>query len=145
MGKRANGFNRYVWSSATCSNRPILSWWLPMSQLNICKHKAISNCYGDWIHYNDVIMNTMSSQYTSLRLFTQLFIQTQIKGNIKAPPHWPLCGEFTGEFSAQMASNAENVSIWWRHHVWLQCHMSFITQRTYRVTIIKQTMFAKGR
>ena len=24
----------------------------------------------------------------------------------------------TGEFYAQMASNAENVSIWWRHHVW---------------------------
>ena len=22
----------------------------------------------------------------------------------------------TGEFPAQMASNAENVSIWWRHH-----------------------------
>ena len=22
----------------------------------------------------------------------------------------------TGEFSAQMASNAESVSIWWRHH-----------------------------
>ena len=36
----------------------------------------------------------------------------QIKENIKAPPHWPLCG-----FPAQMASNAENVSIWWRHHV----------------------------
>ena len=25
----------------------------------------------------------------------------------------------TGEFPAQMASNAENVSIWWRHHVLL--------------------------
>ena len=24
----------------------------------------------------------------------------------------------TGEFPAQMDSNAENVSIWWRHHVW---------------------------
>ena len=24
----------------------------------------------------------------------------------------------TGEFPAQMASNAENVSIWWRHHVY---------------------------
>ena len=24
---------------------------------------------------------------------------------------------WTGEFPAQMASNAENVSIWWRHHV----------------------------
>ena len=32
--------------------------------------------------------------------------------------HWPLCGNSpgTGEFPAQMASNAENVSIWWRHH-----------------------------
>ena len=28
----------------------------------------------------------------------------------------------TGEFPAQMASNAENVSIWWRHHVsWPLC------------------------
>ena len=25
--------------------------------------------------------------------------------------------QVTGEFPAQMASNAENVSIWWRHHV----------------------------
>ena len=31
------------------------------------------------------------------RLFTQPFIQTQIKENIKAPRHWPLCGEFTGD------------------------------------------------
>ena len=44
------------------------------------------------------------------RLFTQPFIQTQIKENIKAPRHWPLCGEFTG------ASNAENITIWWRHN-----------------------------
>ena len=29
----------------------------------------------------------------------------------------------TGEFPAQMASNAENVSIWWRHHVW--CHTNW--------------------
>ena len=30
-----------------------------------------------------------------------------------------LCGEFTGtsEFPVQMASNAENASIWLRHHV----------------------------
>ena len=27
----------------------------------------------------------------------------------------------TGELPAQKASNAENVSIWWRHHVWLDC------------------------
>ena len=28
----------------------------------------------------------------------------------------------TGEFLAQKASNAENVSIWWRHHVILHAH-----------------------
>ena len=28
----------------------------------------------------------------------------------------------TGEFPAQRASNAENVSIWWRHHVWENYH-----------------------
>ena len=31
------------------------------------------------------------------RLFTQPFIQVQIKENMKAPRHWPLCGEFTGD------------------------------------------------
>ena len=53
------------------------------------------------------------------RLFTQPFIQTQIKENIKAPRHWPLCvwnSPGTGEFPAQMASYAEYVSISWRHH-----------------------------
>ena len=29
----------------------------------------------------------------------------------------------TGEFPAQMASNAENVSIWWRHHEWHETPM----------------------
>ena len=49
----------------------------------------------------------------ALRMFSQPFIQAQIKENIKVPRHWPLCGEFTGtgEFRAQRASNAENVSI----------------------------------
>ena len=31
------------------------------------------------------------------RLFSQPFIQAQIIENIKAPRHWPLCGEFTGD------------------------------------------------
>ena len=41
-------------------------------------------------------------------------LKAQIKENIEVPRHWPLCPG-TGEFAAQMASNAENVSIWWRH------------------------------
>ena len=45
--------------------------------------------------------------------FAQLLIQAQIKENIKALCHWPLCGEtpVTNEFPAQKASNTENVSI----------------------------------
>ena len=38
---------------------------------------------------------------------------------MKAPRHMPLCEEFTDDrwaIPAQRASNAENVSIWWRHH-----------------------------
>ena len=52
------------------------------------------------------------------RLFTQPFVEAQIKENIKAPRHWPLWGESIGhcEFPTQRASHAENVSIWWRHH-----------------------------
>ena len=50
------------------------------------------------------------------RLFTQPFIQAQINEHYKTPGHWPLCGEFTGEFRSQRAINAENVSIWRRHH-----------------------------
>ena len=51
------------------------------------------------------------------RLFTQPFIQTPIKKIIKAPRHRPLWGGLTGEFPTQRAIDAENVSIWWRHHV----------------------------
>ena len=39
------------------------------------------------------------------RLLTQLFIQAQIKEYIKAPRHWPLWEEFTGEFLARKCSH----------------------------------------
>ena len=48
-------------------------------------------------HYGDVIMGAIASQIISLTVVTRPFIQTQIKENIKAPRHWPLCGEFTGD------------------------------------------------
>ena len=62
-------------------------------------------------------MGTMASPITSLtRLFTQPFIQTQIKENIKVAFVWGIHRGGGVEFPAQMASNAENVSIWCRHH-----------------------------
>ena len=71
-------------------------------------------------------MDTMASQTPASLLFTQPYIQAQIKENTKAPRHCPLCGEFTcaGEFPAQMVSNAEKFSTWLRHHVRSQPHLS---------------------
>ena len=64
-------------------------------------------------------------------LLTRLF-RRRSKKNFKAPRHWPLCAgnsPVTGEFPAQMASNAENVSIWWRHHVCV--HLSITSLSTW--------------
>ena len=44
----------------------------------------------------------------------------------------------TGEFPAQMASNAENVSIWWRHHELILRVSKCIHQN--QPNIIKRTM-----
>ena len=50
-------------------------------------------------------------------LYTQPFIQAHIKENTKARVTGLCAGNspVTGEFPAQMASNAKNVSIWWYH------------------------------
>ena len=73
------------------------------------------------------VTNKMTSQWApwrlkspASRLFAQPCVQAPIKENIKAPRHWYLWANppVTGGFASQSASNAENVSIWWRHHVW---------------------------
>ena len=105
-------------------------------------------CGSTSLHYCDGIMGAMASQITSLTIVCSTIYSGADQRNIKAPRHWPFCGDFTGDrwiprtkdqlfkvqikenikalrhwplctdFPAQMASNAENVSIWWRHHVW---------------------------
>ena len=68
---------------------------------------------------------TMTSHWARWRLrspaswlFTQPFIQALIKKTLKLCVTGLCAGNspVTGEFPAQMASNAKNVSIWWRHH-----------------------------
>ena len=47
-------------------------------------------------------MGAMASQITSLTIvYSTIFLDADQR---------------IGEFPAQIASNAENVSIWWRHH-----------------------------
>ena len=87
-------------------SRPVKQPWRIDDEINV-------------IHYSDVIMSTIACLITSLAVVYSTVYSDADQKYIKAPRHWPLCGEFTGtgEFPAQRASYAENVSIWWRHHV----------------------------
>ena len=66
-------------------------------------------------HYSDAI--AMASQITSLAIvYSIIYSGTDQR---KHQSSTCLCAgnsPLTGEFPAQKASNAENVSIWWRHH-----------------------------
>ena len=66
-------------------------------------------------------MTAMASQITRITIINSTVYSGADLGNMKSARHWHLCGNSptTGEFPAQMASNAESVSIWWRHPVYL--------------------------
>ena len=73
-------------------------------------------------HYSDVIMCVMASQITSLTAVystSMVWIRHRSKKTSKLRVTGLSAGNspMTGEFPAQRASNAENVAIWWRHHV----------------------------
>ena len=66
-------------------------------------------------HYEDVIMSTMASQITSLKIVYSTVYSGADQRKHQSSASLALV-RVPGEFPAQMASNAENVSIWWRHH-----------------------------
>ena len=65
-----------------------------------------------WVHYCDVIIGAMASLITSLTIVYSIVHsgadQRKQSSTSLAGHRW---------FRAEMASNAENVSIWWRHNV----------------------------
>ena len=70
-------------------------------------------------HYDDVIMSTIASQITSLTIVYSTIYSGEDQSKHQSSASLAFCvgnSPGTGEFPAQMASNAENVSIWWRHH-----------------------------
>ena len=64
-------------------------------------------------------MGAVASQITSITIVYSTVYSSAHKKSIKESITGLCVGNspVTGEFLAQMASNAENVSIWWRHHV----------------------------
>ena len=75
------------------------------------------------VHYCDVIMGAVASQITNLAIvYSSVSFSHRAKKTSKLRVTGLCVGNspVTGEFPAQMASNAENVSLWWRHHETLQ-------------------------
>ena len=70
-------------------------------------------------HYNDFIMSALASQIISLTIvYSTVYSRRRSKKTSKPRVTGLSAGNSpeTGEFPTQRASNAENVSIWWRHH-----------------------------
>ena len=79
-------------------------------------------------HYSDVIMGAMASQITSLTIGYRLFGRRSKKTS-KFPVTGLCAGNspVTGEFPAQMASNAEKISISWRHRKGVCFHVDILS------------------
>ena len=77
--------------------------------------------------WNKIVRVRWRLKSPASRLFTQPFIQAQIKENIKAPRHWPLWGEFTDDRWIPRAKGQQrgNVFIWWRLHETCMSFQSF--------------------
>ena len=93
-----------------------------------------------YIYCYDVVMSAMASQITSLTIvYSTVYSRSRSKKTSKLRVTGP--SPVTGEFPAQRASNAENVAIWWRHHVsslrFCGVHMKDTSQQTPTIWINK--------
>ena len=71
-------------------------------------------------------MEAIASQITSLTIVYSIVYSDADKkkpSKLRVPGLCAGNSPVTGEFPAQMASYAENVSIWWRHHALHMCKL----------------------
>ena len=71
-------------------------------------------------HYRDFIMSAMASQITGVLIVCSTVCSVADQRKYQSPA--PLASvrgnpPMTGRFPSERASNVENASIWWRHHV----------------------------
>ena len=78
-------------------------------------------------HYSNVIMSAIASQIIGVSIVCSNVCLGADQGNINASCHWPCAGNssVTGGFPSQRASDAENLSIWWRHRATPTLYVSF--------------------
>ena len=80
-------------------------WWHQMTSATRVRQNICIQAISHWLHMTLTGIalqwrhngRECVSSHQSHDCFTQPFIQAQIKQNIKAPCHWPLSGEFSGD------------------------------------------------
>ena len=93
-----------------CFSRIATTWRIPTENVVIC-------------HYNNVIMSAMASHIRSLTIVCSTVYSKWSSTKTSKPRIIGLCegnSPVADGFPAEKASNAEYVSIWWRHHTWIQ-------------------------
>ena len=91
-------------------------WVLCQKQVS---RAGTNNCAPNILwHYGDVINSLIASQIPSLTIVYSTVNSDADQRKHQSSRHWLCVGNspMTAEFPAQRASNAENISIWWRHH-----------------------------
>ena len=68
------------------------------------------------VHYTDVIKSAMASQITNVSIVFSTVCRSKKTSKLRVTGLCEGNSPLTGVFPAQMASNEENGSIWWRHH-----------------------------
>ena len=129
---------RYSWSSADrrCSNYIwMINNFLPTKVrliLETLRYVSVANLSAANLvpNYSNVIMSVMSSEITSLTI-----VCSTVNSGADQRKH-----KSSGEFSAQRSSNAENVSIWWRHHELHTNHITCVKLRLQYI-VITQSLF----
>ena len=79
----------------------------------------MSGVYNTATANGDIIMGAMASQITSLTIVDSTVYSGADQRKHQISALLAICvgnSPVTGEFPAQMASKAENVFNWWRHH-----------------------------
>ena len=76
------------------------------------------SCIWKGTHYRDVTMSTLASQITSVSIVYPIVRSGKDQRKHQSSASLAFVrgnSPVTGEFLAQRVSNAENISIWWRH------------------------------
>ena len=95
--------------------------WFSLIETNCTISMLYTHCWLKYpCHYNGVMMGAMVSQITSLTIVYSTVYSNADQRKHQSSASLAFVREFTGWIPAQMASNAENVSIWWRHHAKIQ-------------------------